>query len=257
MESELMKKQPKILLFDIETSPNLSYVWGKWEQNILSVKEDWYMISFAWKWLSEKKTQVLSLPDYKDVYKKNKTEDTNLVYDLWKLFDEADIIIAHNGNSFDIKKANALFVKHGFPPPSPYKTIDTKLVAKKYFRFDSNSLNDLGQYLRIGEKLKTGGFDLWLGCIAGDKKAWKTMCDYNKQDVVLLEKVYLKMLPYMTNHPNLALMRGEVSACPNCASKNVSKEGFNYTRSGKQQQWSCKDCRSWHNSPLKEGSQVR
>ncbi len=180
-----MINKPKILLFDVETAPNLSYTWGKWEQDVIAFKNEWYLMSFAWKYLGDKKTQVLSLADFPG-YKKNPTDDRLLVRALWSHFDNADVIIAHNGDAFDIKKANARFVYHKLVPPSPYKQIDTKKVAKKYFNFNSNSLNDLGQYFKIGKKLSTGGFDLWLGCMAGDKASWKTMCEYNKQDVELL-----------------------------------------------------------------------
>lgn len=248
----MVNKEPKILLFDIETMANQAYVWGKWEQDVIEYKQHWYMLTFAWKWLGEKKTYGLSLKDFKG-YKKGSDDDFHLVKALWKLFDEADIIIAHNGNSFDIKKTNARFIKHKLPPPSPYKTIDTKLVAKKYFKFDSNKLDDLGSYFNIGRKLSHEGFKLWLGCEANDPKSWKKMLDYNIQDVILLEKVYLAMLPYMNNHPSIALFKGERLACPNCGSKRVQKRGVKY---GKQYWW-CRDCDSWHNSSVKEGSQIK
>lgn len=241
----MKKTKAKILLFDIETSPNLSYVWGKWEQNVLSVKEHWYLISFCAKWLDKKQIMDYSLPDY-SVYKKDRTNDKKLVQDLWELFNEADVIIAHNGDEFDIKKANALFVKHGLRPPSPYKTVDTKKVAKRYFKFDSNSLDDLGNYLGLGRKLKHTGFDLWLGCMAGEQKSWETMVRYNKGDVELLERVYLKLLPWVTNHPNLNLLHGTLQSCPNCGSDHLHGRGFATTRTAKYQRFQCQDCGSWH-----------
>lgn len=181
----MIKKEShsKILLFDIETSPNLGYVWGKWEQDVVSFKEYWYIICFSYKWLNEKETHVVALPDFK-TYKKDKTDDAELCKKLWELFNEADVIIAHNGDQFDIKKSNARFIKHHFDPPSFYKTIDTKKVAKKYFKFDSNKLDDLGDYFKIGRKLQTGGFNLWLGCLSNDKKSWNIMKEYNKQDTM-------------------------------------------------------------------------
>lgn len=250
----MTKNKPRILLFDIETAPNLSYTWGKWEQNVIDFKEQWYMLTFSWKWLGDKKVNVASLPDWNFSYKKNKTNDEQLVFLLWDLFNEADIIIAHNGDEFDIKKVNARFAFHKLPPPAPYKTIDTKKVAKRYFKFESNSLNDLGQYLKLGEKLKTGGFDLWLGCMSNNKKSWKTMCDYNKQDVILLEKIYLYLRPWMNNHPNISLLNGDTQGCPNCGSMNLQKRGFNISRTSRMQRWQCKDCASWHSSPIKGGT---
>lgn len=249
-------KKPKILLFDIETMANLVYTWGKYEQDVIAYQRHWYMLTFAYKWLGEKNTHVKSLPDY-PLYKKDKFNDRDLIKDLWKLFDDADIVIAHNGNSFDIKKANARFIKHKLPPPSPYKQIDTKLIAKKYLKMDSNKLDDLGDYFGIGRKINTGGFELWLGCEANDKKSWKNMCEYNIQDVILLEKVYLEMLPYITNHPNLAIYTGNNQSCPNCASLNVIKDGKVYRSTGIWQKWKCKSCNSWHSSPLKDNALIR
>ena len=252
----MINKKPRILLFDIETMANLVYVWGKYEQNVIAYQRHWYMLTFAYKWLGEKKTYVKSLPDYK-LYKKDKHNDLELIKDLWKLFDEADIIIAHNGASFDIKKTNARFIKHKLRPPTPYQIIDTKLVAKKYLKMDSNKLDDLGDYFNIGRKINTGGFELWLGCEANDPKAWKKMCDYNIQDVILLEKVYLEMLPFMVNHPNVGLMNGEKTSCPNCGSKETQKRGFGYNRTGKYQRYQCMGCGAWSKSGITSNSQLR
>lgn len=236
--------KPRILLFDIETMANLSWVWGRYEQNVVAVERDWHIITFACKWLGDKKTQVFSLPDFPG-YVPGTDNDAQLVHVLWELFDEADVIIAHNGNDFDIKKVNARFAKWGMKPPSPYKTVDTKLVAKRYFKFDSNRLNDLGTYFGLGEKLDTGGFDLWIGCHRGDTDAWKKMCKYNKQDVVLLEKVYLRMLPYMTNHPNMNLLLETTHSCPNCGGNNMQRRGMQHTRTTSCQRYQCSDCGAW------------
>lgn len=237
-------KKPRILLYDIETMANLAYVWGKYEQDVISVHRHWYMLTFAYKWLGEKKTYVKSLPDF-TMYKKDKYNDKELVESLWKLFDEADIIIAHNGNAFDIKKTNARFIKHKLKPPTPSKYVDTKLVAKKYFKFDSNKLDDLGDYFGIGRKISTEGFKLWLGCQDGDKKSWDKMCKYNIQDVVLLEKVYMEMLPYMTDHPNMNLLTGTSFNCPNCGGYHLQKRGFHHTRASTAQRFQCTDCGAW------------
>lgn len=235
----------KILLYDIETMSNLAYVWAKYEQNVIAYEKEWYMLSFAYKWLDEKQTYVKSLPDFKS-YRRNKMDDKALVTELWKLFNEADIIIAHNGASFDIKKTNAKFIEHGLVPPSPYKIIDTKLVAKRYFNFNSNKLDDLANLFGFGRKIDTGGFELWLGCASGDEKSWKKMCTYNKHDVVLLEKIYLKMRPWMVNHPHMGTLNDDRDSCSNCGEDKLQKRGFgirgNFT---KVQRYQCTGCGAW------------
>ncbi len=238
------KVDAKILLFDIETAPNLSYTWGKWQQDVIDFKDHWYMLCYAAKWLDDGKMITSKLTDYNS-FKKDKTDDFNVVKSLWTLLDKADIVITHNGDEFDIKKANARFVYHGLPPPSPYKTIDTKKVAKKYFSFTSNSLNDLGRYLKLGEKVKHEGFDLWLNCMTGEKKAWETMIKYNKQDVILLEKIYKRFLSWITNHPNLGLYKKLDFACPNCGSQHLNHRGFNYTKTNTYRRVQCVDCHAW------------
>lgn len=234
----------KTLLVDIETAPSLGYVWGKYQQDVLSFEKDWYILSFAYKWLGEKKTKAHSLPEYK-TYKQDQEDDKLLCQELWKVMDEADVVIAHNGDRFDVRKSNARFVQHGFNPPSTFKTVDTLKVARKYFKFDSNRLNDLGSYLDVGQKVDVGSFNTWKKCMVGDKKAWKKMVTYNKKDVDLLEAVYLKLRPWMTNHPNANLYLDTMDSCPNCGKHTLQRRGYSYTRTGKFQRYQCTSCGAW------------
>lgn len=235
----------KILVYDIETSPNLGFIWGKYEQNVIEYDREWYMLCFAYKWLGDRTVKAVGLPDFK-TYKKDQEDDKELVAALYALFDEADVVIAHNGDSFDQKKAHARFIYHNMTPPAPYKQIDTKKVAKKYFNFNSNKLDDLGEHLKLGRKVDTGGFELWKGCMNGDKKSWNKMLKYNKQDVNLLEKVYLRMRPWIQNHPSLALMEDRPDGCPRCKSNKIVKEGSRtYRKTGAVQRYRCKDCGGW------------
>jgi DNA polymerase elongation subunit (family B) len=227
----------RTLLLDIETRPILGYTWGTYEQNVIAVVEEWTILSVAYKWLGEKK--VTALGAYNDL-----TEE-DILLEIHEAMSEADIVVAHNGDKFDIKKLNARFIRYGLDAPEPYKTIDTLKVARKYFAFTSNRLNELGKFLGVGEKAPTGGFELWQGCMDGDLDAWKKMLRYNKQDVVLLEKIYLKLRPYMTNHPNINVIDETSDCCPTCSSTNIQKRGFGMTTSGKYQRYQCTDCGSW------------
>lgn len=235
--------KPKVLFFDCENAPNLGYVWGKWEQNVIAYEKNWYFLSFAYKWQGSRAIQCVALPDF-PAFDKNKENDRYLVERLWAILDEADVVIAHNGDRFDLRKANARFVAHGLRPPSPYKTVDTLKVARRYFQFDSNKLDDLGQYLGVGRKLPHTGKHLWFGCMSGDTKSWATMRRYNSQDVALLERVYLKLRPWASTHPNLNHI-SRLSGCPTCQSSNVQFRGFNHTKTGKRQRMQCKDCGTW------------
>jgi uncharacterized protein YprB with RNaseH-like and TPR domain len=217
--------KPKILLFDIETMAGLGWFWEQYETNILSVKKSWYIISFAYKWLGEKDTFVYALPDFPG-YKNNKSDDKALCKKLWELLNSADVVIAHYGDAFDLKKANARFIQHGFEPVRPLVSIDTKKVASKHFKFGSNKLNALANYFGVGQKEVTSGWQLWLDCAEHDKKeAWYKMKKYNKMDVILLEKVYYKLRPWIQKHPNLSVINNSRGTCPNCGGKNLIKKG--------------------------------
>lgn len=233
---------PKICFFDIETQPTLGYVWELRETDVLRVVQNWKILCFSYKWYGGK-TQTVSLPSV--------GTEKALVKALWKVFDEADIIIAHNGDKFDVRKSNAKFIEHNLKPPTPFKTIDTLKVARRHFKFDSNRLDALGEILGIGRKMKTGGFDLWEGCMKGDPSSWKLMEKYNKRDVDLLEKVYLRMRPWMDNHVNLNLLYGTRTACPNCGSHKLQSRGYAITRTNKFNRFQCQNCGAWSRAPLK------
>jgi len=244
----MAKHKAKVLIFDIETSPNLSYTWGKWQQDVIKFQSEWEMLSFSYKWLGERKVIAVG---------RDKFSEEALVLRLRQLFDEADVVIAHNGNSFDVKMCNAKFIEFGLTPPSHYKSIDTKLVAKRYFRFNSNKLDDLGNILGLGRKIDTGGFDLWLGCMNNDKASWKKMLAYNKQDVVLLEKVYLKLRPWIDNHPGINIIEGKPDACPKCGGGPLHSRGVKHTKVSTVQRYQCQNCGGWSQSRKTERSDVK
>ena len=237
----MIHDKQKILFIDLETSPNISYTWGKWEQDVIEFLEEGHLLCFSYKWLGEKTVHSLSMPDFK-CYKFDKKSDFQLVAELHKLFEKADIICGHNAISFDIKMANRFFLKNGLPPVSEYKIVDTKVLAKSKFRFNSNKLDELGNYLGLGRKLHTEGFALWKGCMSGDMKSWDKMVKYNKQDVLLLEKVYDKLVPWC-KHPIVYVD----NKCHVCGSDNIIHRGYSYQDSGKSRKpkMVCKNCLRW------------
>lgn len=240
---EIKQRKPQILLFDIETAPNLGYVWGKYEQNVIEYTSEWYMLAWSCKWLGGKQT-TKGLIDY-DGYQPQSENDSALVKDLYELIAQADVVVGHNGDKFDIRRSNTRFVEHGLKPPEPYRTVDTCKVARRYFGFNSNKLDDLGRRLGVGRKAPTGGFDLWKGCMAGDKKAWNRMKRYNAQDVRLLEAVYLKLLPWITNHPHVGILSEVENGCRNCGGTHLQRRGVMVTQTGKKPRYSCQDCGTW------------
>ena len=233
---------PRVLSIDIETYPILAHVWSLWDANAVAVERNTVICCFSAKWLGGKQT-TKALPDYKG-YKSDAWDDSALLADIWKLLDEADIVIAQNGDRFDVKKINARLIRHGLKPPTPYKTVDTLKTARRIFGFDSNKLNDLCRFLGIGQKVHTGGFTLWQGCMAGDAKAWARMKRYNAQDVRILEKLYLRFLPWTTNHPNVGMWKSG-PACPKCGSRRMQARGVTRNGTTEYRRLQCQSCGGW------------
>lgn len=235
----------KILHLDIETAPIEMLSWGMWNQNhhIDQIVHDWHILCWAAKWHHKSEVIASALPGHKN-YKDDKRDDSAVCGAMWNLLDDADIVVAHNGDKFDIKKINARFLLHGFPPPSPYKQIDTLKMARRKFAITSNKLDYLGRYLGIGRKVKHEGFDLWIKCMAGDMAAWAKMIRYNKQDVRLLEKVYKILAPWETNLPNGATyVDDETRMCtvPGCGGK-CGLNGYRNLNFGRYQKYVCTKC---------------
>ena len=247
--------QPKILCLDIETAPNLSYVWGHYEQNVIQHQTEWYMLSWSVRWLNDKPV-TRALCDYPD-YEIGSDNDKSLVNELWGYLDEADCVVWQNGDKFDKKKINTRFIKHGIRPPRPYRTIDTLKVARNNFAFNSNKLDDLGKYLGVGHKLQHKGFELWKGCLMGDAESWATMKAYNEQDVELLQNVYFKLLPWIWGHANVSTMMGLKDGCRNCGSTDLTHDGHILTATGKRPQYRCNHCDTWMQGTHQSQSTIR
>lgn len=196
----------KMLFHDIETAPTEAYVWGRFKQNIghNQVIQEGYALTWSAQWFGQDDIMWDSIHTQEDWEESIPTEDDfEICKTLWSLYDEADIIVAHNAN-FDIKTMNSRFVYWGLKPPSPYKVIDTLKIARQKFRFPSNRLDALADFLSVGRKQDTGGFDLWRGCKNGDKASFEKMLKYNINDVDLLRKVYMKLRAWDDKHPNLS-----------------------------------------------------
>ncbi len=237
----------KTLIIDIESAPSLAYVWRFFKENISAkqVKENSYLMSASWKWLGQDEI----------FYEENrKNNDRKLIEKICAVLDEADMVVAHNGAKFDLPKIKGQAMLHGFKPPSPVKIIDTCLIARKEFGFESNSLEYLSDVLDL--KLKKGGhkkfpgFLLWKECLQGNPDAWTEMKEYNIQDILVLEELYLRLRPWAINHPNVAVYAESTTEvlCPKCGSNHNQKRGFAYTNTGKYHRYQCVDCGGWHRS---------
>lgn len=229
----------KILLLDIETSPNVAHVWGIWQQNVglSQLLESSYTLCYSAKWLDNK--QIYFDSTYKSTSK-------SMLEGIHGLLEEADAVVHYNGTKFDIPTLNKEFIIHKMKPPSPYKQIDLLRTVKSQFRFPSNKLDYVSQRLGLGKKKEHEGHILWVKCMNNDSKAWATMKEYNIQDVILLEKLYYKLLPWIKNPVNQNIMRDRDGfVCPTCGKSALISKGYRYTLVGAYQRYQCKACGSY------------
>lgn len=238
--------QPRILHIDIETAPMLAWVWGLFKQNVAigQIHQDWHMLCWAAKWQGQRRVIKDALWFHQE-YQEDRTNDRTILTSLWKLLDEAAIVVAHNGDRFDVAKINAKFFEYDIPPPSPFKIVDTLKVARANFKFSSNRLDYIAKLKEVGQKDKTD-FDLWLDVMKGIPSQCNRMMKYNIQDVILLEQIYTKMLPWISNHPNIGVYTDEnTTVCPSCGGSSIHYRGFAYTTAGKYQRFVCNHCGKW------------
>jgi DNA polymerase elongation subunit (family B) len=235
---------PKILIIDIETSPAVAYIWKFFKENISpkQVIKHPHIMSYAAKWLGEGEI----------FYEESRTpNDKTLLQKLAYLLDQADIVVAHNGLGFDLPRIKSRLLVHGIKPPSPVKVIDTLKVARAEFGFSGNSLEYLSEVLDLrtqkGNHSKFAGFTLWSECLKGNEEAWAAMKDYNVKDIIVLEELYLRLRPYDTKHPNLAVYSepSEDPVCPKCGGKHLQYRGYAYTSVGKFHRMQCTTCGGW------------
>lgn len=233
----------KILILDIETSPNVAYVWRFFKESVgaKQVLENGQILSFAAKWLDDDKIY------YQDV---QHSDEKHMMKMLFDLLDEADIVVAHNGDKFDLPHVQGRGLVLGLAPPAPYKVVDTVKVARYEFNFPSNSLEYLATVLGLKNKKdghkKFPGFELWLGVLANNPEAWAEMREYNVQDILVLEELYLKMRPYMRRHPNVGVFEdNEKVVCPKCGGDHLHYRGYAHTNVGRFRRFQCNDCGGW------------
>jgi predicted RNA-binding Zn-ribbon protein involved in translation (DUF1610 family)/DNA polymerase elongation subunit (family B) len=247
-----LQKRPRIILYDIETSHNVVAVFQLAHNDYINpdnLLQERYVVCASWKELGESKVHSVSTLDNPKRFKANPHDDRHVVETLHSVLSEADVIVAHNGDKYDVRFVAGRGLKHKLGPLPPIVSIDTLKIAKSRFLLNANSLDYLGKYLGVGGKVKTTP-GLWLRVLSGDQKAIKEMVDYNKADVQLLEEVFLKLLPYV---PNLnRRLFDTVSGCPKCGSENIQRRGEHVAVTRTYQRFHCQDCGGW----FKEGKPV-
>lgn len=240
--------KPKIVIFDLETLPNLDEALKVWCQlsqypgktlraSITSI------ICAGWKYAGGSKTHCINAWDYKN-WKKDKNDDSEVCKAIYEIIKDCDAVVTHNGARFDWKYLQTRLLINGLPPLRNIPHIDTKTLSSKNLFLFNNKLNTLGEFLVSDKKLENGGWQLWVDVYNNCEKAKRLMTRYCKQDVRLLEKCFDVLRPFAKNIPNHNLYTDE-KVCSSCGSDNTMFNGWHYTKTQIYQRLFCKDCRSY------------
>jgi DNA polymerase elongation subunit (family B) len=235
------KDSARILLMDIETAPMEVYVWQLYKNNYINpdaVIKDWSILTWSAKWLFEPDVMSSKVSGQDAVDRKDK----DVISELWTLLDEANIVIAHNGKRFDVRKCNARFALNGLTPPLPYRVIDTLQVSRQNFALSSYKLDYINQLFGLTQKGHPG-FGIWKRAVNGDEEALEDMRAYCDNDVVILEELYLQIRPWIKGHPNVGLyIDSTTTVCTNCGNEDLSWGGSYYTPAGRYKAFRCRKC---------------
>jgi DNA polymerase elongation subunit (family B) len=233
----------KRLFFDIETSPNIGFFWSSgYKVNIPfeNILKERAIICIAYKWEYEDNPHCL-------VWDRNQN-DEKMLREFIEIANDADEIIGHNVNEFDLPWIRTKCIKHNIPCFPQYTTIDTLKQARSHFRFNSNKLDYIAQYLGLGEKISVG-FDLWKKVVlSNDDDSLKEMTTYCMNDVVILEKVYQKLSQYVPHTTHYGVMNtGDKVSCPECGSFDLNPHRYRYSKTGMVRiQLKCANCGRHH-----------
>ncbi len=241
-----MSGSSKILLWDLETGFNVCTAFSLWQDGLpySAIQSERYIICGSYKWLGQKTVHNISILDDLKRFKKDPLDDEYVVRELEKVLLQADLVIGHNGDKYDMKFFNTRALFHGLDPLPPIPSMDTLKVAKANFYFNSNSLDYIAKFLGVGSKGEHGK-DLWHGALQGNVASVKKMIKYCDQDVRILEGIYFKLSPYDKQtrlNPNIDL---NYPACVLCGSENLQKRGTARTKTSTYQRYQCQDCGKW------------
>ncbi len=225
----------KILILDIEWRPTKCWVWRAWDENVMpdQIIEDGGILCIGMKWLGKREKFFYS--DWEHGKKK-------MLKGTQALLSEANAVVTYNGDKYDLPKINGELVRYGFSPPPPCTSIDIIRAVKK-LGFFMNRLAFIGPFLGLGNKVKHEGFELWTKVLAGDERAERRMQRYCLRDVALTEQLYLKVRPFIKDHPHM----GEANKfeCGACGCKILHSRGYRRTKAMKIQRLQCKSCSGW------------
>lgn len=243
----------RLLVLDIESAPLTTLTWSLFDIKRIPddmIQEPGYTLCISWRWIGRKGgTKFL-------IFRRKSSDPTNLraLKQIHRLMSVADGIVTFNGDNYDLPILNREFLEAGLKPPAPPQSVDLYKVARRKFRFASNKMSYIASRLRVAKKVPSPGIGCWIGCMAGDAKCWRAMESYNRQDVIVTEALYHKLLPWIDRHPNAGLVayggRPKLEdpnrpTCPRCGDVKLNRIGKYRTKTAEYQRYQCYRCGYW------------
>lgn len=232
----------KRLYFDIEVSPNTILSWNvghKISVGYENIIRERAIICICYKWEGQRIVHSLEWD--------SNQSDKKMLQDFIKVANTADEIVGHNSDKFDIKWIRTRCLFHRIPMFPNYTSIDTLKAARNGFRFNSNRLDYISQFLGSTGKIKTS-FDWWRK-ITLDKcdKSLQKMVRYCKKDVIELEWVHKQLNPYLPAKTHYAVKYGGLKRdCPECGNRCIVNRTTVSATGNKKIQLLCRICGKNH-----------
>lgn len=249
---------PRIVLFDLETLPNLPAALEVWPS--LSFTDGGTLrasvstiICAGWKVFGkDEPVQCINAWDFPG-WLENVNDDRALCEAIAAILKDADCVVTHNGKRFDWKFLQTRLRFHKLDPLPKIHHVDTCSESRKHFLIFNNRLNTVAKFLTAKEKREHEGWGMWVKVHGRDATACKEMSDYCMQDVLVLEDVFRELRPLLESLPNHNLFSPfKEKVCPNCGSSRIRSEGKRYTQTRAYRRYCCQDCGKWSHADLKD-----
>lgn len=241
--------KPKILFYDIETSPLKAWVWSCGKQVIRHGQLDknycrWGIICVTYCWNDGKPAQSID-------WGYGEQDSGAVVKEFDNIIKQADWTIGKNSDLFDTRMINAVRMFAGLPGMpewTKYKD-DLEVQMRRYFRLPSQSLDYISGQLGYGGKIKMEMQD-WIDICEknkGGEKALAKMIKYGKKDVVDTRALWNRLSEHFEPKFNMATYLNAKLVCKysDCGSSELRKDGVRIGAKTRYQEYRCKKCKRY------------
>lgn len=224
-----MTDKARILIFDIEaTALNASFG---------------HVLAFGYKYLDAKRAHVLSIEDFPT--RKGEEPDARLLRRIHEILtNEADVVVTYYGKEYDRKFLNTRMLMVGLTPLPPLSSehVDLYFTQRANLKLHSGRLQGLSEALGCPMSKTPVRADVWRQAMRGDKKALAYVIEHCRLDVLILEWAYLKLRPFVRQHPPVV---DDPEACRVCGSDKWRSNGFRFRMGARQRRLQCQGCGAW------------